>query len=235
MLGLDMGVCKMNHKEIRNWYNKAFSGDNIPARPHESNLVYFDYMGINNGNGRGKKLLDIGCGAGRLLSEASHRGLDTYGTDLSDKAVELARINTPLSKISVGKSERLGYPDNVFDYVTCMGSLEHFIDMDKSVKEMIRVAKPEAKFCIMVPNIDFIYWKLGFQYGTKQQEIREQMQTLYEWKALFFNNGLRIVDVYPDLWHSKGKNIFLRLAWWLLPLRWTYCFIFILEKAVNNK
>ena len=218
------------YSKIKNWYNEAFSGDNIPARPYESNLIYFDYLGIDCIKDNGKKLLDVGCGAGRLLAEASHRGLDAHGKDLSNKAVELARTNASLSKISVGKAESLGYPDNHFDYITCIGSLEHFIDMDKSVREMVRVAKPDAKFCIMVPNSKFIWWKLSGRNGTGQQEIIEQMQTLQQWKILFIRYGLKIVEIYPDLWHAKNKNIFVRIAWRFLPLRWTYCFIFIMEK-----
>lgn len=109
----------------------------------------------------GKKLLDVGCGKGLFLFLASKRGLLTYGIDISKVAVDIARKVSPTSDIRVGLGEGLPYSDNFFDYVTCLGSLEHFLDPSKGVREMARVLKPDGRALILVPNSFFI----GHIYG----------------------------------------------------------------------
>ncbi len=39
----------------------------------------------------GEMLLDIGCGKGELLNEANKLGLQTYGVDISEKAINIAK------------------------------------------------------------------------------------------------------------------------------------------------
>ena len=104
----------------------------------------------------GKKLLDVGCGKGVFLFLASKMGLQTYGIDISKVAVDIARRVSHTSEIRVGLGEELPWDDNSFDYVTCLGSLEHFLDPAKGVKEMARVLKPDGRALILVPNSFFI-------------------------------------------------------------------------------
>lgn len=227
--------------DISNWYDRmyALKGREF-VRPHEAYPIFLDYMKVN-GSG---VLLDVGCGCGDLLLSASRRGLKTCGVDVSSVAVRIAKQTSPDSLIFDGSAEHLYFDDNLFDYVTCMGSLEHFHNMENSLKEMKRVAKKDALFCISVPNSNFIYWKVSGKHGTTQQDILERMMSLNEWKRVFIENGFRIIKIRQDKWHSQKlnifgslspvvllKNLFLKLAWLFLPLRWTYVFIFILRKA----
>jgi len=78
------------------------------------------------------------------------------GVDISDEAVKLAHRVAPESRVAVATGEALCFRDRSFDYVTCLGSLEHFLDMGQGLREMQRVAKPDALLCVMVPNSDFV-------------------------------------------------------------------------------
>ena len=89
----------------------------------------------------GKRILDIACGEGSFLQCLQGKGLATYGTDISQKAVEIARGLNPESHILVADGEYLLWEDNCFDYVTCLGNLEHFPNPDKGLKEIARVLK----------------------------------------------------------------------------------------------
>jgi ubiquinone/menaquinone biosynthesis C-methylase UbiE len=108
-----------------------------------------------------KKLPDVGCGKGIFLFLASKIGLQTYGIDISKVAVDIAQKMSPTSDIRVGLGEELPWDDNFFDYVTCLGSLEHFLDPAKGIREMARVLKPDGRALILVPNSFFI----GYIYG----------------------------------------------------------------------
>lgn len=230
----------VSEKEIRNWYNQWYStkGENA-GRSDEAYPIFLDYLNVQPG----KKILDISCGTGYLLKEASKRGLETYGVDISEEAVKIAKKVSPDSKIIVGKGEELKFPDNFFDYITCIGALEHFLDIKKGVKEMVRTGKDDALFCIVVPNVNYLLWKLKGVKGTQQQEINERLLSLKHWKQLFIEEGLEIRKIHQDKWFLRKTVIFSstnplgiikrtihKLVWIFLPLNYTYQFIFLFGK-----
>jgi SAM-dependent methyltransferase len=192
----------------------------------------------------GASLLDVSCGSGFLLQAARQRGLAACGVDLSDAAVQLVHHVSPETPVAVCAGEELCFRDGWFDYITCLGSLEHFLDPSRGLREMLRVAKPGAQFCIMVPNSKFLGWKLLGHQGTAQQDINERLLSLGEWRGFFEAEGLRVQRVLPDRWQAVKwrsdprrrspwyavKGLLLEAAWRLLPLRWEYQFIFLLER-----
>jgi len=230
----------LKENEIKEWYNRHHSTRGKNAwRPYEAYPIFLRYL---NAKPR-KKLLDVGCGTGYLLQEASQRGLETSGVDISKEGIKIAKSVSPNSFFSVSKGENLNLANNTFDYIVCLGSLEHFWDMNKGLQEMKRVAKEDAIFCIMVPNFDYIFWKISGKFGTEQQNINENLLSLRQWKNIFNKEGFEILKIYQDKWIMKETNIFssanpikivknvvYKLIWVFLPLDYTYQFIFILKK-----
>lgn len=228
-------------QDVRSWYNRRYASLGVDSmRPFAAYPPVLDLLAVR----AGATLLDVSCGSGFLLKAARARGLAAYGVDLSDAAVRIAHQVSPESRLVVGTGENLCFRDASFDYVTCLGSLEHFLDPSRGLKEMLRVAKPGAQFCIMVPNREFVGWRLLGQRGTAQQDINERLQSLGEWRRTFEDHGLRERRVVPDRWHAvkwrsdrrrrrpwhAAKGFLLELAWGLLPLSWEYQFIFLLER-----
>jgi SAM-dependent methyltransferase len=230
----------VNEKEIMDWYNQRYSARGEGSgRPYKAYPIFLDYLNVKPGG----KLLDVGCGTGYLLKVADREGLETYGVDISDEGVKIAQKVSPNSKIFVGKGEELKFPDNFFDYVTCLGALEHFLSVENGVREMVRVAKRGALLCVVVPNINYLFWKNRNRKGTEQQDINENLFSLKQWKNIFLKEGCEIERIYQDRWLMKGTNIFAsinpleivkravyKLVWIFLPLNLTYQFIFILRK-----
>jgi len=99
------------------------------------------------------KLLDVACGQGLVLAQANRR-VCTYGIDISIEAIKQARARTPATGLCVGQGEFLPYPDDSFDFVFCLGSLEHFLDMSQGVAELARVLKPSGRANIYVPFLN---------------------------------------------------------------------------------
>jgi SAM-dependent methyltransferase len=191
----------------------------------------------------GSTLLDVGCGLGFLLHAAQARGVRAFGVDLSDQAVRIARGVSPGARLAVCAGEHLTFRDASFDHVTCLGSLEHFLDLEQGLREMRRVAKQDARCVIMVPNRRFAGWWLLGRTGTAQQGIREQLLTLGEWQRLFTRHGFSVLAVLPDLWHAdkwKLKRLppvlaqllppLVLMVWRLIPLRFQYQFLFLLRR-----
>lgn len=226
---------------VKKWYNQHYAAKGLQTmRPAAAYPVFLDLLGASAGS----RLLDVSCGAGSLLAAAHARGVESVGVDLSDEAVRLAKRVTPTAEVAVGAGEALAFRTGTFDYVTCLGSLEHFLDMGRGLAEMKRVAKPTARFCIMVPNEDFIGWKVLGHQGTAQQDVNEHLLPLAAWRRLFEQHGFAVLRVVPDRWHAvrwratrAGRPLrfltgpVLEAAWRLIPLRWQYQFVFVLGLA----
>jgi SAM-dependent methyltransferase len=229
--------------DVKTWYNQHYAAKGLESmRPAAAYPIFLDLLDAKPGG----RLLDVSCGAGSLLAAALERGVAAVGVDLSDEAVRLAKRAAPTAEVAVGAGETLAFHDRTFDYVSCLGSLEHFLDMGAGLEEMKRVAKPNARFCIMVPNQDFIGWKVLGHQGTAQQDINEHLLPLKDWRQLFERHGLSVLRVVPDRWHAvrwrspRSPNggerdaarfvigPALEAAWRLVPLRWQYQFVFVL-------
>jgi ubiquinone/menaquinone biosynthesis C-methylase UbiE len=232
----------VTESQIRDWYDARHRARGEHAwRPPEAYLVFLDYLEAKPG----ARLLDVGCGTGHLLRAAEDRGLAASGTDISEEGVQIARRTSPQSNIVVGRGEQLDFPDGEFDFVTCIGALEHFLDMRQGLREMLRVTRPYGRLCIVVPNSNFLYWKLKGDKGTEQHDINENLMSLAEWRAFFTAEPLEIVRVYQDDWFRRRTRVFananpigvikraaVKVVWTLLPLRMTYQFVFILKKPM---
>ncbi len=111
---------------------------------------------VNFSGYAGKKLLEIGCGAGIDLVRFAGGGADVTGVDLSQTAVDLARKNFSLRNlggdIRVMNGEALEFPDGVFDAVYAHGVLQYTADIQKMIDEALRVLKPGGEFICMVYN-----------------------------------------------------------------------------------
>lgn len=100
-------------------------------------------------NGR---VLDIGCGCGNLLLWLKQHGWETYGIDISPKAVEVA--NKRGLKVSHGELTDIKYEADFFDVIVVNQVLEHVHDPMGLLREIRRILKPKGLLIIGTPNID---------------------------------------------------------------------------------
>lgn len=145
-------------------------------------------------------------------------GADVTGVDISQAALDLCGRSLPQAKLTCGAAERLPFSDRQFDFVSCLGALEHFLSADVALREMIRVAKPEAAFLFLVPNANFMTRRLGLYSGTHQVAAHEEVLSLQAWQKLFESAGLRIHERWKDL-HVLSVSWICRPPWYARPLR----------------
>jgi SAM-dependent methyltransferase len=105
---------------------------------------------------RGRRLLEIGCGAGIDLARFAEGGAVCTGVDLSRTAIDLAKTNFKnrnlTADLRVMNGESLEFPDGSFDTVYAHGVLQYTADAQAMADEARRVLKPGGRFIAMVYN-----------------------------------------------------------------------------------
>lgn len=235
----------MNTSDIIKDYDRIYSTVGI-----RTNSAYYRWIVRLLKPRPNTKILDVSCGEGVFLREAAklNKGIETYGLDISKAAITIAQKNTPESKILSADGQRIPFADNSFDYVSCLGSLEHYLDPGLGLRELVRVAKKQARFCIVLPNsvsIDLFLQVL--RTGDKPLEnfqIIERTATKNEWLDLLNRSGLKVKAVYasnlwPELfqegtWKMKSLSKYFRrlIIKYLCPLNLAREFVFICEKKL---
>lgn len=205
---------ELDHSQIRNYYDSQYY-KNIRS---ESVPSHYRRLARRFKPWPGKRLLDIGCGSGIWLRAASELGAVPAGVDISQVALDACQRNLPSAELHCGPAECLPFPDGEFDFISCLGALEHFLEPHTALREMIRVAKPEASFLLLVPNANFLPRRMGLYSGTQQTDIHEDVLSLGEWRALFQSAGLVVRHRWKDL-HVLSSSWIFRGRWFGWPLR----------------
>ncbi|MFZ0905156.1 MAG: class I SAM-dependent methyltransferase [Mycobacterium sp.] len=179
--------------------------------------VEFDRLGI----GRGTRVIDVGCGAGRHSFEAYRRGADVVAFD--QDAAELNNVDTMFramadsgevppsahAEIVVGDALALPYPDRTFDCVIASEILEHVPADSAMIDELIRVLKVGGRLAVTVPRWlpERLCWLLSDDYHSNEGgHIRIYRANLL--RAEIANRGM----TYTHAHHSHALHA---PFWWL--------------------
>lgn len=104
----------------------------------------------------GRKVLEIGVGAGTDHLRFARSGALCTGIDLSEVSLETTRRRFRAEGLSsdlrVADAEHLPFPDNAFDITYSWGVIHHTPDTPKAAREIVRVLRPGGRFCVMVYN-----------------------------------------------------------------------------------
>lgn len=205
----------LDHGAIRDYYDRVYHNA-AGAAPGIS--YHYRRLAHRFRPWRGKRLLDIGCGRGIWLKAAAELGASPVGIDISPVAVEACKRFVPQAELHCGPGERLPFAERQFDFVSCLGSLEHFLKPQLALQEIIRVSKPDAMVLLLVPNADFLTRRLKLYSGTEQVAVREDVRSLGAWHELFESVGLCIRRRWKDL-HVLSASWVTRGPWLLWPVR----------------
>jgi SAM-dependent methyltransferase len=109
-------------------------------RPVDSNWVELVDRVVELGRlGGGARVLDVGCGTGRVAAALAERGAKVWGVDPSAEMLEVARSRVPSSVgLKEGRAEALPFRDAWFDGAVCMLSV-HLLARPRAFAELARV------------------------------------------------------------------------------------------------
>ncbi len=150
----------------------------------------------------GKRIVDLGCGNGRLTRLFAEAGNQVTGVDNSEEQIKLAKKSAAGSvDFRIGSMEATGLPDASFDIVVLSQSLHHAADPREVIREAHRLVAPKGRILVLdllAHEEDWLRGKFGdFWLGFSEADLREWIESA----------GFKIVHFqitepspeYPDL------------------------------------
>lgn len=183
----------------------------------------------------GKKVLEVGVGAGTDFLQWVRSGAQAHGIDLTHEAIIHVRkrlniYDLTAADLKVADAEHLPYANDFFDVVYSWGVIHHSPDMIKCLDEIIRVTKPGGIIKVMIYNRHSLFtfyrwvktallrgrpWK-SFAYvlfndqenlGTKAYTVRE-IEKILEHRPVVVNTLKATVTNHDLLFY---KTTFIKL------------------------
>jgi ubiquinone/menaquinone biosynthesis C-methylase UbiE len=143
-----------------------------------------------------RRVLDLGCGTGRLLVAAAHALPDAtlVGLDRSAAMLAVARHAAPGAILVRGTAERLPFAGATFDLVSATFAARHWADPGGALAQIRRVLRPGGA----------AVFADAFDRAPPRRVVRRGPARFLppRWAALFDRAGLRVVN----LWYADGHG-----------------------------
>ena len=147
------------------------------------------------------RLLDVGCGTGRLLRKAAERWPQAtlLGMDAAGGMIAQARELTPGAEFYVAPAESLPLADNSVDLAFTTASFHHWSDKPQGVREIARVLRSGGQFCLADIRIGPLMAKVTALFS--RQDGHARANTLAGTVRMFAEAGLEIQE-HRGSWHD---------------------------------
>lgn len=127
----------MNYDHVASEYDRRYSLHEYPG------VLRVLLEVADRTNPAPRRVLELGCGTGKWLSELERRGFCVAGIDPS---TEMLRRCSSSGDLRVGQAEKLPWADGSFDLVLCVNALHHFRSPRTAIVEAHRVLRPGGAF-----------------------------------------------------------------------------------------
>jgi len=171
----------------------------------------------------GERFLDVGCGYGKLVFQATQKYNQVYGTDITEERIawnqEAAKnLDTARVQFRVADwNQPIPFEDGFFDTVSCVASFEFSVDPQQLLCEFHRVLKPDGHLVLSISNVAYITRRFRALLGNPPQISKKSSLvdggvlhyfTLNSLTRLLRKEGFSVVRV-----SNAGSLWFLR-NWW---------------------
>ena len=118
---------------------------------------------MEEGDFRGRRVLDVGCGTGRLAAALVERGAKVWGVEPSTEMLAQARAAAgPRVGLKQGTAEALPFKDAWFERAV-LRLVVHLVERPLALPELARVLAPGGRIAVatFAPDHFEWYWLIG--------------------------------------------------------------------------
>lgn len=136
-----------NNKDY--WENRWTSIDVDDAMTNKNQYPLKFTINAIKYSDKSQKILEAGCGPGRIIKFLFNLGYDVTGIDFIDIAIQKIKKNNPLLKVSTQSILKTNFRNNEFDTILAFG-LYHNFDIQNiklSLNETFRILKSGGVLC----------------------------------------------------------------------------------------
>jgi ubiquinone/menaquinone biosynthesis C-methylase UbiE len=170
---------------------------------------YWDYKDgilLKNLTPRDKLILDIGCGEGILLEKITKLVPQSKATGIDYMPENISICNKRNLPAEQGDLYNLNAPCDSVDMVFLIEVIEHLVDPEKALSEIIRVLKPAGKLVILFPHDSvFAFARL---ITLKFKELKYDPGHVKQWTHREINQTLKNLGMEPI------KNLSIPFIFW---------------------
>jgi len=174
---------------------------------------FIETTGLNLQDLKGKKILEVGVGSGRLLSVALKYGADCYGVDYSSSVYvaydELRKLGFEdfESRCHVARGDlfHLPFRRDYFDIIFSIGVLHHTPDTKKAFSCLPPFLKKGGKLAIWVYaeynrviNANVRFWRRIFRH-VPPKVFFHLCKVLGSWPVVFVYRQIKILNLFMFL------------------------------------
>jgi ubiquinone/menaquinone biosynthesis C-methylase UbiE len=161
---------------------------------------------------KAKRILEVGCGTGRWLSDLQSVTGGVYGLDFSAGMLKEAFKRNKFIRLTRGKAGQLPFAEAAFNLVYCVNAIHHFDCPPVFVSEARRLLKPGGKLAVVGMNPHgcrdnwYVYHYFEGIYKTDLDRF-PSWGTVLDWMAAagFAEVKWRVVDHILD--HKIGREV----------------------------
>ncbi len=160
-----------------------------------------------------KNVLEAGCGAGRFTELLVASGANTHSFDLS-AAVDANKENTGEQKnykVAQASIYDIPYPDEAFDFVICLGVIQHTPSPERTIEHLWKKVKPGGSLVIDHYRLNFSYFfklKPLWRFFLKRMNPEKAMGIVRQLHRFFF----------PFHWKLRNHTLLRKLLYRISPL-----------------
>ncbi len=144
--GTDADIVGTTANQSREWFERI-EQHRYTVEPYIHSVAQFTLY-------HGKKVLEVGVGAGTDHLQWARAGAQCFGVDLTDEAIETTTAHLALhgfeSNLQRVDAETLPFEDDTFDVVYSWGVIHHSDAPERIISEIHRVLKPGGRFIGMM-------------------------------------------------------------------------------------
>ena len=146
---------------------------------------------------RGKTILEVGCGAGHMITSLTQDdpGREITGLDLSAEMLKLAAARGCRSLVC-GSGNELPFAENSFETVIAAAWVFRYLNPEQALKEVWRVLRPGGDFMFDIPLL----------CGTALEACAEAVRTPWRWRRAFQRPRLDLNPLSAQIWTKRLRT-----------------------------